>query len=86
MMTTRKRVGPFLVLQLAVGHPVDLILHRGTHSLSPVCADLIPSPKRVKDSGYLADVEVDPREISLRDDAIVRVSCNTPRIQDNAAE
>ncbi|GJV96992.1 hypothetical protein Tco_1548569 [Tanacetum coccineum] len=35
-------------------------------------ADLIPSPKRVKDSGYLADVEVDPREISLRDDAIVR--------------
>ncbi|GKB49614.1 putative reverse transcriptase domain-containing protein [Tanacetum coccineum] len=43
-------------------------------ALSPVCADLIPSPKRVKDSGYLADVEVDPREISLRDDAIVRVS------------
>ncbi|GJY26545.1 hypothetical protein Tco_0401271 [Tanacetum coccineum] len=34
--------------------------------LSPVRADLIPSPKRVKDSGYLADVEVDPREISLR--------------------
>ncbi|GKE82447.1 hypothetical protein Tco_1552447, partial [Tanacetum coccineum] len=32
--------------------------------LSPVRADLIPSPKRVKDSGYLADVEVDPREIS----------------------
>ncbi|GJV70675.1 putative reverse transcriptase domain-containing protein [Tanacetum coccineum] len=43
-------------------------------ALSPVRADLIPSPKRVKDSGYLADVEVDPREISLRDDAIVRVS------------
>ncbi|GJR70684.1 putative reverse transcriptase domain-containing protein [Tanacetum coccineum] len=43
-------------------------------ALSPVHADLIPSPKRVKDSGYLADVEVDPREISLRDDAIVRVS------------
>ncbi|GJU22272.1 hypothetical protein Tco_1155614, partial [Tanacetum coccineum] len=33
-------------------------------SLSPVCADLIPSPKRFKDSGYLADVEVDPRESS----------------------
>ncbi|GJW30624.1 hypothetical protein Tco_0047499 [Tanacetum coccineum] len=43
-------------------------------ALSPVRADLIPSPKRVKDSGYLADVEVDPKEISLRDDAIVRVS------------
>ncbi|GJX04730.1 hypothetical protein Tco_0190646 [Tanacetum coccineum] len=40
-------------------------------ALSP---DLIPSPKRVKDSGYLADVEVDPREISLRDDAIARVN------------
>ncbi|GJY06082.1 hypothetical protein Tco_0373136 [Tanacetum coccineum] len=43
-------------------------------ALSHVRADLIPSPKRIKDSGYLADVEVDPREISLRDDAIVRVS------------
>ncbi|GJW83419.1 hypothetical protein Tco_0156564 [Tanacetum coccineum] len=43
-------------------------------ALSPVRADLIPSPKRFKDSGYLADVEVDLRVISLRDDAIVRVS------------
>ncbi|GJZ39912.1 putative reverse transcriptase domain-containing protein [Tanacetum coccineum] len=43
-------------------------------ALSPVRADLIPSPKRVKDSGYLAEVEVDHRETSLRDDAIVRVS------------
>ncbi|GJW47050.1 hypothetical protein Tco_0078696 [Tanacetum coccineum] len=43
-------------------------------ALSPVCADLIPSPKRVRDSGYLADVEVDPRETSLRDDVIVRGS------------
>ncbi|GKC72051.1 hypothetical protein Tco_1117934, partial [Tanacetum coccineum] len=41
--------------------------------LSHVRADLIPSPKRVKDSGYLAVVEVDPREISLRDDAIVEI-------------
>nr|GEV26930.1 hypothetical protein [Tanacetum cinerariifolium] len=31
-------------------------------ALSPVHADLIPSPKRVRDSGYLADVEVGPRE------------------------
>ncbi|GKE05472.1 putative reverse transcriptase domain-containing protein, partial [Tanacetum coccineum] len=43
-------------------------------ALSPVCADLIPSPKRVKDSSYPTDVEVDHREISLRDDVIVRVS------------
>ncbi|GKB60324.1 hypothetical protein Tco_0916510 [Tanacetum coccineum] len=39
-------------------------------ALSPVRADLIPSPKRIRDSGYLADVEVDPRETSLRDDVI----------------
>ncbi|GJY35247.1 putative reverse transcriptase domain-containing protein [Tanacetum coccineum] len=43
-------------------------------ALSPVRADLIPSPKRVKDSGYLTDVEVDLREISSRGDAIVKVS------------
>ncbi|GJV05594.1 putative reverse transcriptase domain-containing protein [Tanacetum coccineum] len=49
-------------------------------ALSPVYADLIPSPKRVKDSGYLADVEVDHREISLGDDAIVRVS-NEPHLE-----
>nr|GEV61374.1 retrotransposable element Tf2 [Tanacetum cinerariifolium] len=29
-------------------------------ALSPVCADLIPSPKRVRDIGYLADVEAIP--------------------------
>ncbi|GKF09467.1 hypothetical protein Tco_0043691 [Tanacetum coccineum] len=45
-----------------------------SEALSLIHADLIPSPKRVKDSGYLEDVEVDPREISLRDDAIVGVS------------
>ncbi|GKF25671.1 hypothetical protein Tco_0081565 [Tanacetum coccineum] len=45
-----------------------------SEALSPVRADLIPSPKRVRDSGYLADVEVDPRETSLRDDVIVRGS------------
>ncbi|GJY52167.1 hypothetical protein Tco_0443014 [Tanacetum coccineum] len=42
--------------------------------LSPVHADLIPSSKRIRDSGYLADVEVDPRETSLRDDVIIRGS------------
>ncbi|GJY78125.1 hypothetical protein Tco_0483926 [Tanacetum coccineum] len=45
-----------------------------SRALSPVRADLIPSPNRFKDSGYLENVEVDPRKTSLRDDAIVRVS------------
>ncbi|GKF79440.1 hypothetical protein Tco_0235008, partial [Tanacetum coccineum] len=43
-------------------------------ALSPVRADLIPSPKRVRDSGYLADIEVDPKKTSLRDDVIVKSS------------
>nr|GEX86649.1 hypothetical protein [Tanacetum cinerariifolium] len=33
-----------------------------SRALSPVRADLIPHPKRVKDISYLVDVEVDPRE------------------------
>nr|GEY31734.1 hypothetical protein [Tanacetum cinerariifolium] len=33
-----------------------------SRALSPVQDDLIPSSKRVRDSGYLADVEVGPRE------------------------
>ncbi|GKC10851.1 hypothetical protein Tco_1007633 [Tanacetum coccineum] len=41
-------------------------------ALSPICANLIPSPKRVRDSGYLADVEVDHIETSLRDDIIIK--------------
>nr|GFA96859.1 hypothetical protein [Tanacetum cinerariifolium]GFA98317.1 hypothetical protein [Tanacetum cinerariifolium] len=41
-------------------------------ALSPMLADMIPSPKRVRDSGYLADVEVGPRETSLRDGVIAR--------------
>nr|GEV76307.1 hypothetical protein [Tanacetum cinerariifolium] len=45
-----------------------------SRALSPVYADLIPSPKRVRDFGYLADVEVGPRETSLRDDVIARGS------------
>ncbi|GKA56246.1 hypothetical protein Tco_0755318 [Tanacetum coccineum] len=55
-------------------------------ALSPVRADLIPSPKRVRDSGYSADVEVDPRETSLRDDAIVRVSDEPHLEQDSDPE
>ncbi|GKG00082.1 hypothetical protein Tco_0301772 [Tanacetum coccineum] len=57
-----------------------------SRALSPVRTDLIPSPKRVKDSGYLADVEVDPREISLRDDAMVRVSDGPHLEQDTDPE
>nr|GFA10209.1 hypothetical protein [Tanacetum cinerariifolium] len=33
-----------------------------SEALSPIHADLIPSPKRVRDTGYLADVEVGPKE------------------------
>ncbi|GKC76991.1 putative reverse transcriptase domain-containing protein, partial [Tanacetum coccineum] len=55
-------------------------------ALSPVRADLIPSPKRVRDSGYSTDVEVDPRETSLRDDAIVRVSDEPHLEQDSDPE
>ncbi|GJT04213.1 hypothetical protein Tco_0838675 [Tanacetum coccineum] len=57
-----------------------------SRALSPVRADLIPSPKRIKDSGYLADVEADHREISLRDDAIVRVSDEPHLEQDSDPE
>nr|GEX55231.1 hypothetical protein [Tanacetum cinerariifolium] len=35
-------------------------------ALSHVRADLIPPPKRVRDIGYLADVEVDPRETRVK--------------------
>nr|GEZ08750.1 hypothetical protein [Tanacetum cinerariifolium] len=35
-----------------------------SRALSPVRADLIPSPKRVRDSGYLVDVEAVDREES----------------------
>ncbi|GJZ56107.1 hypothetical protein Tco_0611300 [Tanacetum coccineum] len=43
-------------------------------ALSLICADLIPSPKRVRDSSYLVDVRVDPRRTSLRDDVIIKGS------------
>ncbi|GKB30275.1 hypothetical protein Tco_0869676 [Tanacetum coccineum] len=55
-------------------------------ALSPIRADLIPSPKRFKDSGYLEDVEVDHRETSLMDDAIVRVSDEPHLEQDTDLE
>nr|GEV73679.1 hypothetical protein [Tanacetum cinerariifolium] len=43
-------------------------------ALSHVRAGLIPSPKRVRDSGYLADVEVGHKETSLRDGVIAKGS------------
>nr|GEY62240.1 hypothetical protein [Tanacetum cinerariifolium] len=36
-----------------------------SRALSHVCTDLIPPSKRVKDIGYFADVEVDPRETKV---------------------
>nr|GEU69101.1 hypothetical protein [Tanacetum cinerariifolium] len=51
-------------------------------ALSPVRADLIPSPKRVRDFGYLADVEVDPRETNLKDDVMVRDALRDRGIDD----
>nr|GEW31858.1 putative reverse transcriptase domain-containing protein [Tanacetum cinerariifolium] len=72
MMTARKRVEPLH----RCGPPMTSApaLSPVFGSLSHVHADLIPSPKRVRDSSYLADIEVDPRETSLRDDIIIRGS------------
>ncbi|GJY78217.1 putative reverse transcriptase domain-containing protein [Tanacetum coccineum] len=55
-------------------------------ALSPVHADLVPSPKRVRDSGYLADVEVNPKETSLRDNVMVRGSDEPHLEQDSDPE
>ncbi|GKC79742.1 hypothetical protein Tco_1130516 [Tanacetum coccineum] len=51
-------------------------------ALSSVRADFIPLPKRARDSGYSAYVEVDPRETSLRDDVIIRGS-DEPHLKQN---
>ncbi|GKF17493.1 hypothetical protein Tco_0062411, partial [Tanacetum coccineum] len=51
------------VMILSPGQPIP-------HALSPVRADLIPSPKRVKDSGYLADVEAEINECITYADAL----------------
>nr|GEX89257.1 hypothetical protein [Tanacetum cinerariifolium] len=47
------------------------ILPPVSEALSPVRADLIPSPKRVKDSGYLADVEDIDLEIQAEIDECI---------------
>nr|GFD37253.1 hypothetical protein [Tanacetum cinerariifolium] len=43
-------------------------------ALSLIRADLISSPKRIRDSSYLTDLEFECRETSLRGDVIVRGS------------
>nr|GEV57118.1 hypothetical protein [Tanacetum cinerariifolium] len=61
IMTARKRVRPLPVQRLSpmtFVHALPLV----SKALSLIRADLIPSPKRVRDIGYLADVEVGPRE------------------------
>ncbi|GJV93036.1 putative reverse transcriptase domain-containing protein [Tanacetum coccineum] len=55
--------GPYLKRRRSLMTSV-LALSPASGALSPVRADLIPSPKRVKDFDYLADVEVDSRESS----------------------
>ncbi|GKA73066.1 hypothetical protein Tco_0779282 [Tanacetum coccineum] len=77
MMTTKKRVRQLPTQRLAVRHLAD---HSSSDSSSEASSDLHsdassdPSLRHSLYSGYLADVEVDPRETSLRDDAIVGVS------------
>ncbi|GJW58082.1 hypothetical protein Tco_0104813 [Tanacetum coccineum] len=76
MMTTRKRVGPLPNHRLAVRHSAD---HSSSDSSSEASSDFhsdasSDSFSRIpfRDSGYSANVEVDPRETSLRDDVIIR--------------
>nr|GEY44815.1 putative reverse transcriptase domain-containing protein [Tanacetum cinerariifolium] len=95
MMTTRKRVRPLPVQKLVVGHHASSDFHSyassdssSRHSLSYHSSpDLSstsagPSRKKLRDSGYLADIKVDPRETSLRDDVIVRGS-DEPYLEQN---
>nr|GEY42965.1 putative zinc finger, CCHC-type, retrotransposon Gag domain protein [Tanacetum cinerariifolium] len=46
-------------------------------ALSPIRADLIPPPKRVRDIGYLADVEDDPRETKVEREGAAEVTYET---------
>ncbi|GJZ24429.1 hypothetical protein Tco_0561888 [Tanacetum coccineum] len=85
MMTARKRVGPLPTHRLAMRHfanhsSSDSSSEASTDFHSDASSDSSSRHSLVKDSGYLADVEVDHREISLRDDVIVRVS-NKPHLE-----
>nr|GEZ44966.1 reverse transcriptase domain-containing protein [Tanacetum cinerariifolium] len=56
-------------------------------ALSPVRANLIPPHKRVRDIGYLADVEVDPRETRVKRVAHPAMPNDIPEpAQEGAAE
>nr|GFB99084.1 hypothetical protein [Tanacetum cinerariifolium] len=56
-------------------------------ALSHVRADLIPSPKRVRDIGYLADVEVGPRETRVERVTYLAIPEDIPEpAQEGAAE
>nr|GEY53089.1 putative reverse transcriptase domain-containing protein [Tanacetum cinerariifolium] len=56
-------------------------------ALSPIRADLIPSAKRVKDIGYLTDVEVGPRETRVERVTHPAMSEDIPEpAQEGAAE
>ncbi|GJT30553.1 putative reverse transcriptase domain-containing protein [Tanacetum coccineum] len=95
MMTARKRVGPLPTHSSAVRHSAD---HSSSDSSSETSSDFHsnassdPSSRHsLSDQAspiywlryWLSDnVEVDPREISLRDDAIVRVS-DEPHLEQN---
>ncbi|GJX15514.1 hypothetical protein Tco_0216346 [Tanacetum coccineum] len=76
MMTSRKRVGPLPTHRLAVRHSAN---HSSSDSSSEASSDFhsdasSDSFSRIPfmDFGYLADVEVDLRETSLRDDVIIK--------------
>ncbi|GKD22597.1 hypothetical protein Tco_1224300, partial [Tanacetum coccineum] len=92
MMTARKRVGPLPTHCLAVRHSTD---HSSSDSSSEASSDFHsdassdPSsrhPLSDHSSPDLPDVEVDHRETSLRDDAIVRVSDEPHLEQDSDPE
>nr|GEW37406.1 retrotransposon protein, putative, Ty3-gypsy subclass [Tanacetum cinerariifolium] len=56
-------------------------------ALSPVYADLIPPPQRVRDIGYLEDVEVDPRETRVERVALPAMPEDIPEpTQEGATE
>nr|GEZ52945.1 hypothetical protein [Tanacetum cinerariifolium] len=58
-----------------------------SRALSHVRADLIPPPKRVRDIGYLADVEVDPRETRVERVVHPAMPEDIPKpVQEGAAE
>nr|GEU89238.1 retrotransposable element Tf2 [Tanacetum cinerariifolium] len=54
-------------------------------ALSPVCADLIPSPKRVRNIGYLTDVEVGPRETRVERITYLTMPVDIPEPTQEAA-